>query len=174
MERSLMRIALLADSHDRVPAIQALGQRIADAGAGLVLHAGDYCSPFALRSLTELNPAMAGVFGRNDGDHEGLRAEAARAVGVELYESPHSVELDGRRLLLVHDIGEVHERSLEAHDIVVHGCTHEYGVTSLGRTLVLNPGEACGWLFGAPTAMLLDLRTNEWELIRLDGPEWRL
>jgi predicted phosphodiesterase len=80
--------------------------------------------------------------------------------------------MEGKRVLLVHDIGEVHERSLEAHDIVVHGCTHEYSVTSLGSTLLINPGEACGWLHGSPTAMLLDLTTNEWELIRLDGPEW--
>jgi putative phosphoesterase len=167
-----MRVALIADSHDRVPALREFGKRFADAGAGLVLHAGDYCSPFALQALTELNPALAGVFGRNDGDHAGLRAEAARCVGVEMYESPHSVEMEGKRILLVHDIGEVHERSLEAHDIVVHGCTHEYSVTSLGNTLVINPGEACGWLHGSPTAMLLDLETNEWELIRLDGPEW--
>jgi hypothetical protein len=169
-----MRVALIADSHDRVTALREFGRRFAEAGAGLVLHAGDYCSPFALAALTELNPAIAGVFGRNDGDRESLRAEAARAVGVEMYESPHSVELDGRRVLLVHDIGEVHERSLEAHDIVVHGCTHEYAVTALGRTLVINPGEACGWLHGTPTAMLLDLTTNAWEIIRLDGPEWRL
>ena len=167
-----MRVALIADSHDRVPALREFGRRFADAGAGLVLHAGDYCSPFALQALTELNPALAGVFGRNDGDPAGLRAEAARCVGVEMYESPHSVEMDGKRILLVHDIGEVHERSLEAHDIVIHGCTHEYAVTSLGRTLLINPGEACGWLHGTPTAMLLDLTTNEWELIRLDGPEW--
>jgi putative phosphoesterase len=169
-----MRIALIADSHDRVPALREFGKRFADAGAGLVLHAGDYCSPFALQALTELNPAMAGVFGRNDGDPAGLRAEAARRVGVEMYESPHSVEMEGKRILLVHDIGEVHERSLEAHDIVVHGCTHEYAVTTLGSTLLINPGEACGWLHGTPTAMLLDLTTNEWELIRFDGPEWQL
>lgn len=168
-----MRIALLSDSHDRVPALREFGRRFSEHGAAMVLHAGDYCSPFALQALTELNPVVAGVFGRNDGDREGLRAEAARGVGVELYESPHSVELDGKRILVVHDIGEVHERSLEAHDVVVHGCSHEYGVTTLGTTLVINPGEACGWLHGTPTAMFLDLVTNEWELIRLDGPEWR-
>jgi putative phosphoesterase len=168
-----MRVGLIGDSHDRLPAIREFGRRFAEAGAGLVLHTGDYCSPFALAALTELNPAMAGVFGRNDGDREGLRAEAARAMGVELYESPHSVELEGKRVLLIHDIGEVHERSLEAHDIVIHGCTHEYSVTNLERTLVINPGEACGWLHGTPTAMLLDLATNEWEVIRLNGPEWQ-
>ena len=159
-----MRVALIGDSHDRVPAIRELGRRFADAGAGLVLHTGDYCSPFALATLTELNLPLAGVFGRNDGDRESLRAESARAVGAEIYESPHSVELD---------IGEVHERSLEAHDVVVHGCTHEYAVTTLGRSLVINPGEACGWLHGTPTAMLLDLTTKAWEIIRLDGPEWQ-
>jgi hypothetical protein len=72
-----MRIGLMADSHDRVPAIAEFGRRFREAGVALVLHAGDYCSPFALSALLDDGLPMAGVFGRNDGDHEGLRAAAA-------------------------------------------------------------------------------------------------
>ena len=43
-----MRVGVMADSHDRVPAIAALLRRMAEGGVGLVLHAGDYCSPFSL------------------------------------------------------------------------------------------------------------------------------
>ena len=63
-----MLIGLMADSHDRVPAIRELLERIAERGAGMVLHAGDYCSPFSLAPFLELNIPFAGVFGRNDGD----------------------------------------------------------------------------------------------------------
>jgi uncharacterized protein len=169
-----MRVGLLADTHDRVPAVAELVRRMQEGGAGLILHAGDYCAPFSLAPIRDAQLPMAGVFGRNDGDREGLRAFAGRGgVGSELYESPHSVELDGRRVLLVHELGEVSPRSLEAHEFVIHGCTHRVEVAERGAALVVNPGEACGWLHGTPTAAILDFGTRQVEVLRLEGPEWR-
>ena len=170
-----MIIGLMADSHDRVPAIRELLERITEHGAGMVLHAGDYCSPFSLAPFLELSVPMAGVFGRNDGDREGLEAFAAKGVGIEMHESPHSFEVGGRRILLVHDLGEVAERSLEAHEIIVHGFTHRQEVRELeGGALIVNPGEACGWLYGAPSAAILDLETKHVELISLTEPAWKV
>jgi putative phosphoesterase len=168
-----MRVGLLADSHDRLPAIAEFARRFTEAAVGLVLHAGDYCSPFSLRPVAMANLAMAGVFGRNDGDEKGLRAEAMRGVGAELYESPHSVEVAGQRILLVHDIGDVTQWSLTAHSIIIHGCTHRQEMKVRGSSLIINPGEACGWLYGSPTAAILDLDTKQLEVIRLDDPVWR-
>jgi putative phosphoesterase len=174
MEGRLMLIGLMADSHDRVPAIRELLERIAERGAGMVLHAGDYCSPFSLGPFLELNIPFAGVFGRNDGDREGLKAFAAKGVGIELYESPHSIEVGGRRILLVHDLGEVAERSLESHEIIVHGFTHRQEIRELdGGATIVNPGEACGWLHGTPTAAILDLDTKEVEFISLTETAWK-
>lgn len=168
-----MRVGLLADTHDRVPAIAEFLRIMAERGVGMVLHAGDYCAPFSLQPFLESSMALAGVFGRNDGDPQGLRAKAQQGLGIELYESPHSFEMGGRQILVVHDIGDVHERSLEAHAIVVHGCSHRHEVTTLGSTLLVNPGEACGWLYATPMAAILDLETREVEVIRLTEPEWR-
>ena len=168
-----MLVGLLADTHDRLPAIAELTRRFREAGVGMVLHAGDYCSPWALRPLMEANLPFAGVYGHNDGDHEGLRAEAGKGVGGEIYESPHSVDVNGSRILLVHDLGEVGDRSVTGHAIVIHGCTHRCRMETSGDTLLVNPGEACGWLFGKPTAAVLDLDTKHVEFLTLDGPEWR-
>lgn len=168
-----MRIGLMADSHDRVPAIAEFGRRFREAGVALVLHAGDYCSPFALSALLDDGLPMAGVFGRNDGDHEGLRAAAAKGVGGELYESPHSVELNGTRILLVYDIADVSERSIASHAIVIHGCTHRQMRDQCGDTLIVNPGEACGWLFGTPSAAILDLDTAQVDFLSLSGAAWQ-
>jgi hypothetical protein len=38
-----MRVGVMADSHDRIPAVEELLRRMSAAGVGLVLHAGDYC-----------------------------------------------------------------------------------------------------------------------------------
>ena len=162
-----MRVGILSDTHDRVPAIAELVQRLIGGGASLLMHAGDQCSPFSLAPVNDANIPMLGVFGRNDGDPEGLAAVAAQGVGTELYESPHSFEVSGKQILLVHDLGDISHRSVEQHQFVIHGSTHQVEMKTRGETLLLNPGEACGWIYGSCTAALLDLDTREVEIIKL-------
>ena len=162
-----MKVGLLADTHDRVPAIGELLQVMISKGVSLVMHAGDYCSPFSLDPFIDLNIALLGIFGRNDGDPEGLNATAAKGMGMELYESPHSFEVAGHRILLVHDLGEVNRRSIDSHRFVVHGFTHRQEAVTRGETLIVNPGEACGWLTGKCTGAILDLETSEVEIVTL-------
>jgi putative phosphoesterase len=162
-----MKVGLMADTHDRIPAIAELLDVMLSKGVSLVMHAGDYCSPFALDPFNDKNVALLGIFGRNDGDPEGLKASAGRGVGMELYESPHSFEVSGQRILIVHDLGEVNRRSIEAHRFVVHGFTHKQETITRGQTLLINPGEACGWLTGTCTAAILDLETSETEILSL-------
>lgn len=168
-----MRIGLLADTHDRVPAVEALVARLAEAQVQLILHAGDYCAPFSLGPLRKPGIPLLGVFGRNDGDRDGLRAAAgALPASGEIVESPHSLELGGRTLLLVHDLGDALARSVDAHAVVVHGCSHRPDARQRGGSLLVNPGEACGWLLGEPRAAVLDLAALRVEPLSL-GDEWR-
>ena len=162
-----MLVGLMSDTHDRLPAIDELLRQILARGAGLVLHAGDFCAPFALKPFVDQSVPLAGVFGRNDGDHEGLRAYASRGFGIELFESPHSLEVGGQRILLVHDVGDVSTPSIEGHSIVVHGFTHREEMKTRGDTLLVNPGEACGWLNGEPSAAVLDLDTRQVQFFKL-------
>ncbi len=167
-----MRIGLLSDTHDRVDAVAELAKRMAAGGVGYVIHAGDFCAPFSLRPIQDLQIALNGVFGRNDGDHEALRAMAMTGLGSELFESPHSFDLMGKSILVVHDLNDAAARSIESHDIVVHGHTHREEMKTRGKTLIVNPGEACGWLHGAPTGAILDLDTRQVEIIKLTDANW--
>ena len=167
-----MRIGLISDTHDRVPAVDALLREMMQRDVTFVLHAGDYCSPFALKPFQDHSIAMAGIFGRNDGDPEGIRAFAAQGMGQELFESPHSIKFGDHKVLIVHDIGDVTERSVLAHAVVLHGHTHLQEMKTRGDTLIVNPGEACGWLYGAPSGAILDLDTKHVEFIKLDAAEW--
>jgi putative phosphoesterase len=162
----------MADTHDRVPAVAALLAQMQAADISMVLHAGDFCSPFSLGPYEAAQVTLAGVFGRNDGDPEGLRTRASAALGLEISESPHSFDVGGERILIVHDIGDVQQRSLEAHTIVIHGFTHQQEMKTRGDTLILNPGEACGWLHGTPQAAILDLETKHVEFLMLDPAVW--
>lgn len=162
-----MKVGLLSDTHDRLPAIESLVRYMQEKGVQLVLHAGDFVAPFALKPFVELNMPVIGVFGRNDGDREGLRAYAQRGVGIELFESPHSMELGGQRILMVHDLADVHQRSVDAHGIVLHGFTHREEMKHRGETLIVNPGEGCGWLHGEPGGAILDLETRDVQFFKL-------
>jgi uncharacterized protein len=162
-----VRIGVMADTHDRVPAVAELLEKLAQRGVSMVMHAGDYCSPFCLAPFHQRGMALLGVFGRNDGDRETLSAYAARGMGTEIYESPHSFDVAGKRVLLVHDIAEVTSRSIESHDFVIHGSSHLQSDRKVGNTLVINPGEACGWIHGKCTAAILDTDTEEVENISL-------
>ena len=168
-----MRVGLIADTHDRLPAIAELVKQMQAGGVGMVLHAGDYVSPFALRAFEDAQVSLAGVFGKNDGDTQGLVSRAQSAFGAELFESPHSFEIGGRRILLVHDIADVQQRSVAAHEIVIHGHTHQQEMKTRGETLIVNPGEGCGWLYGTPSAAILDLDSREVEFLTLGGQEWK-
>jgi len=168
-----MRVGLIGDTHDRVPAIAELVRQMQASGVGMVFHVGDYCAPFSLKPFEDAHVTLAGVFGRNDGDPQGLLSRAQAGFGAELFESPHSFDVGGRRILLVHDIGDVHKRSVSGHEIVVHGSTHQQEMKTRGDTLIVNPGEACGWLFGTPSAAVLDLSSRDVEFLTLRGPEWK-
>jgi putative phosphoesterase len=173
MEALRMKVGLLADTHDRLPAIEALVTSMAERGAKMLLHGGDFCAPFAVDPLLGPQLPVGGVFGHNDGDRQGLLGKAAAGIGVELFESPHTFEVGGRQILLVHDIGEVQPRSVESYTLVVHGCSHRRECRTRGRTLIINPGEACGWVYGTPSGAVLDLETNQVDFITLDGPQWK-
>jgi hypothetical protein len=168
-----MKVGVMADSHDRIPAVAELLRLMREGGATMVLHAGDYVSPLALKPFEDLHMTLAGVFGKNDGDHQSLQSRASAGFGLELFESPHSFDVGGHQILLVHDIGDVQKRSITSHSIVVHGFAHKQTMKSEDDSLVVNPGEACGWMFGTPGAALLDLDTKNVEFLTLDGPQWK-
>ena len=94
-------------------------------------------------------------------------AYAASGFGIELFESPHSMDVAGHLILVVHDLGDVNSRSIDQHEIVVHGFTHREEMKTRGDTLIVNPGEACGWLYGPPSGAVLDLDTKRVEFIQL-------
>jgi putative phosphoesterase len=168
-----MRVGLMSDSHDRVPAIAELIKQFQALGIGLVLHAGDFCAPFSLDPFEAAQMSMQGVFGKNDADLESLRTRANRGIGLEIFESPHSFEIGGKRILLVHDLADIPDRSVDSHEIVVHGHLHKQEMKERGNTLIVNPGESCGWVHGIPSAAILDLDTRSVEWLTLSGPQWK-
>lgn len=165
-----MLIGLISDTHDNLEMVDLAVGRLNDEGVDLVLHAGDYVSPFVIPRLGRLNAPLIGVLGNNDGDHALLKVRFAEADGLELRGRFAAVTAGGITLGLLHGeeielLSALTER--QAFDVVVHGHTHRAGMQMSGETLVINPGEVCGYLFGEPSIALLETGTRSATIVNL-------
>lgn len=162
-----MLIGLIADSHDCLPKIKELVARMNAEPVQLVLHAGDYSAPFVTDYYNALKSRMIGVFGNNDAERIVLRNKFAQA-GQEIRGEFAEVRVNELRLALTHGHEDDLLRSLTTcggYDVVVHGHTHEASLRREGRTLLVNPGEICGYLTGKSTFAILDATTKEARII---------
>jgi putative phosphoesterase len=164
-----MLVGLISDTHDRLSLIDEAVNKLNEMNVDLVLHAGDYVAPFVASSFTRLTAPLIGVFGNNDGDRALLKKKFAM-FGADLRGRFAFVLVDGLRIALLHGDDSELMRSLlelECHDVLVSGHTHEAQSYRKGNTLVINPGEACGYLSGKPTISVLDTVKLEVKTIQL-------
>ncbi|OGD12386.1 MAG: hypothetical protein A2Y86_03315 [Candidatus Aminicenantes bacterium RBG_13_62_12] len=159
-------IGILADSHDNLDSLRRAVGMFRDNGCGLIIHAGDFVAPFAARELEKAGCPVRAVFGNCDGEREGLRAVLDPLGGV--HEEPYLFEYLGKTYLLAHR----HERLdalLAKHSpwVLIYGHTHETDIRTEKGTLIINPGEAGGWLSGRSTAAMLDPETRRATIISL-------
>jgi len=165
-----MLIGLMADTHDNLPLVDRAVERFNEENVELVLHAGDYVAGFVIPRFVELKAKLIGVFGNNDGDHELLRKRFSENKRLELRGNFAEITSGGLKIALLHG-GDV--ELLEAlinqdsYDVVVHGHTHIHEIRRRGKTLVVNPGEVCGYLTGKSTLALLDTVKREAKIIEL-------
>ena len=152
-----MKIAVISDTHDSrdniLKAVSIINENI-DA----LIHCGDYCSPFTKRWFDKLNDNIKknffGVFGNNDGDHVFLRKE-----------------FDGRKIYASHMPKQPLIEALATSgkfDFILSGHTHAVVNKKYDNgVLVVNPGEACGYLSGKATFAIIDTEKITAEIIEL-------
>lgn len=165
-----MRVGIISDTHDRLNAIGRMVERLNHLGVELVLHAGDFVSPFVLPRLFALQAPIVGVFGNNDGDRALLSRRAAERERFDLQREFEVLNLDGATLLLTHNLdAALLERIVksERFDVVARGHTHRAEVSWHEKTLVVNPGEVCGYVTGRSTFAVLDTEMLNAEIFEL-------
>ncbi|MBI5683255.1 MAG: metallophosphoesterase [Deltaproteobacteria bacterium] len=150
-----MKIGLISDTHDNMTAIKKAVAYFNKERVDAVIHAGDFVAPFAADEFNKLNCPFIGVFGNNDGEVKGL----TNTLKGRIYKPPKEIILGGKKIIIVHDI-KILPKNIDA-DIVVYGHLHKQKSEMIGKTLYINPGEACGWLTGSGTISLLDTDTME-------------
>ncbi len=159
-------VGIISDTHDNRKNIRKAVEIFNKSGVGLVMHAGDFIAPFTVLDFKHLNCPMEMVFGNNDGEKVGLN-KAFKDLG-NLLPGPRTFSFEAKRFLLMHEHEclDVVSKS-ETVDVIIYGHTHEVDI-GRGRPLVINPGEAGGWLKGKSTIAVLDLKKMDVEVIELN------
>jgi putative phosphoesterase len=139
-----MKLGVLSDTHDqRVNILKAVDILNAHK-VELVIHCGDWVSPFTLKYYDGLRCPIKGIFGNNDGDKFRHTQRAADAKAKIAYEERFlSLTLDGRKIAAFHgDYREITDALITCgkYDAVFHGHNHTAENKMVGKTLSLNPG----------------------------------
>ncbi len=168
---ALTLIGLISDTHDNVEAIRKAVEAFNRRNVEVVLHAGDYVSPFTAKFFQGLKPKLIGVYGNVDGEKEILRQRYLETLGAEIRGEFAEVEARNWKIALIHGVYQPLVEALALsgrYRAVVRGHTHKPEAIRVGRTLIVNPGEACGYLTGKQTIAFLDLEKLEVEFVELN------
>ncbi len=78
-------------------------------------------------------------------------------------------EIDGRKVLMSHSFDELQEEIGEGgkFDLILFGHTHRPLEMRMGRALIVNPGEGCGFISGRPTCAVIDVATMEARILEI-------
>jgi putative phosphoesterase len=168
-----MKLAVISDTHDHkdniLKAVSIMNERNVDA----LIHCGDYVAPFVKRWFDGLNDKIKenffGVFGNNDGERVFLvknLGQICDIVGMEI-----NRDFDGKKVYAAH---MPTQETIDAiaksgqYDIVLTGHTHNVVNKKYDNgVLVVNSGEACGYLTGKSTFAIIDTDKMEAEIIDL-------
>jgi len=161
-----MKIGIISDTHDNLPQIKKAVEIFNREKVKLVLHAGDFVSPFTFLEFKNLNCPLKGVFGNNDGDKLYLQ-EKFKGIG-DLFPEPYQMNLNYKNIVILHkeELIDALAKSQE-YEVIIYGHTHQTDLRKIGETIIINPGECGGWLSGKSTIALLNLESLETKIINL-------
>jgi hypothetical protein len=157
-----MKIGIIADTHDNIPKIKKALAFFTMRKCEAIIHAGDLVAPFAAKALKAAKLPIYAVFGNNDGERKGL------AELLDIVEGPRTVKLGDRTFLVAHSESQIVPELAAGADLVIVAHTHVAGVKRDQKPLVLNPGEAGGWLYGRASVAVVDTTRLAIEEMSLD------
>lgn len=160
-----MIVGVIADSHDNLPALRRAVELCNSRSVGFVIHAGDFIAPFSLEPLEKLACPWIGVFGNNDGEQRGL----TQASKGRIQPAPYELNLDGKKVVVLHDLPPEEATRLVAEGavIIICGHTHRAQVEHKESALLVNPGELGGWLYGRQTMAFINTTDLQAEVVEL-------
>ncbi|ABV32993.1 MULTISPECIES: metallophosphoesterase [Pseudothermotoga] len=155
---------IISDTHDNIPKIRQFLDEAKRRNVTHIFHCGDVISPFALAEFLKQDCDFYGVFGNNDGEKILLNQKSSG----RMKKGPAELIISKYRILMMHEPISI-DAFLEANffDFVFYGHTHKVDVRKSSKTVVLNPGDASGYLSNQATAVFLEPETGQLEVYHL-------
>jgi putative phosphoesterase len=171
-----MLIGIIADTHDNaknfLKAIDIFNKKNVE----VILHLGDWVSPFMLRFCKQSQAKIISIFGNNEHDRKRYAQKAKQfEVPVKFIGTLAELILDNTRFFLCH--GKSKEElqialSSKKYDVVLSADTHLALQEKIGKTLHINPGTTCGIHNEETnhelTIALYNTHTHQAEIVHLD------
>ena len=164
-----MKIGIISDSHDNLENLKKTIQIFKDNNIEAILHAGDLISPFCVVPFSDFKGKFYVCAGNNLGDEDYLR-ELIAGIG-HYFKYVGRIELADKTFALYHGTSDLIVEALlksQLYDYVIVGHTHKKETKTHGKTILINPGELYGNLFGEATFAILETTTNRVEFHKLD------
>lgn len=160
-----MKVAVVADSHDYMTNIKKLVKAVNDLGIKYMLHCGDIVAPFTIKAFGEYKGEFYGCFGNNDGERAGL-VKAFAKIGT-VHTDPYRLKLEGYSILLTHKPDLAREAAENGgYDLVAFGHEHKV-IVDRELSLMVCPGEVCGWTTGKATWALVDIEEQTVKIMKI-------
>ena len=144
MHPLLSTIDVISDAHDQLDHLAKVIAYLNSIQVSMVVHCGDWISPFTLSHYAELQAPIFSVFGNNDGDKFRMLRYAERLNLKVVFEDQKLIfsHLEKRIAVYHGDYEEIVNALVKCgdYDVVFHGHTHRPKVEKVGNVVSLNPG----------------------------------
>ena len=160
-----MIIGVTGDTHNNLKNIKTICSIFNENTVDLVLHTGDISLPKSLLAFNELNCPLIAVYGNNDiGEMESLK-EAAKKFNCKIYQEPFFIEVENKKITLLHHPDLIDDEMIVNNDLILHGHTHRFRLESIDNCIVFNPGECAGFMKNKNQIGLIDFKVREPKII---------
>ncbi len=165
-----MKVGIISDTHDNMDGAKMAAKIFKERGIKVIFHLGDFVAPFTLKVFEGFS--LYGVFGNNDGE-KFLLKKVANELNFTLDFAPLEVKVENKNFLLLHGWGSVERTKKivdsfalsQKYDFVLYGHTHQKDLRNIGKTMIINPGESCGYLTGIRSIAILDVKSKSVEFV---------
>ncbi len=153
-----MIIGVTGDTHNNLKNINEICTIFNKNDTSLVFHTGDISLPKSLLAFKKLNCPLIAVIGNNDIEEKDGLLKAAKEFDCRIHDEPFSIDLENKKILILHHPELISEEISRSHDLILHGHTHRYRLEKQNDCLIFNPGECAGIMKGKNQIGIIDLK----------------